>query len=321
MSYYTILQLILVFLFLLFIYKFIIVALLRLNFYKKQGLKTEFFPVLGSLLIRFQKSQKKQKDAIYHLKSLAAQEPNLKVIVQNFGATPVVLLLDPALKKEFAFNHDNYEISDVVPDFAKIFIQGLSGVKGEEWKKQRKIIAQAFHFDFLKENVPVMVNTTRSILDEISRKDLSKILIREEMERITGEIIGRIFFSENFQNYRIEGKPVTEHLLDTIEGFAQSLMSVGFLLFGSRYVKQGFWKSHRDLLKNLKLLEKTCNEILEDRRSSTFQTKDLAWYLLESQKNAKEEDRLTNEVIVSNYVIFITVSHFFVNFLTLKRQA
>lgn len=304
---------VLAFLALLFIYKFIIAALLKLNFYRKQGLQIEFFPVLGSFLMNFIKSDKKHKDSFYELKLLATNKPQLKVLVQNFGATPVVLLLDPALKKELAFNHDNYDISDLVGNFAKIISRGLSGTKGDEWKKQRRIIAQAFHFELLKENVPLTVNTTTSLLDEITKKDLSKILVRKEMETIAGEIIGRVFFSESLKNYSINGKSVSNHMMSTIEDMGKALLSPGYMMFGSKYIEKGLFKSHRDLMNNFKLIETTCNQILEDRRKSDIEKKDLAWHLLETQKNPREEDRISNEVIVANYATFIMVKSF--NFL------
>jgi cytochrome P450 len=261
-------------------------------------------------MMKQQSNFKKYNDALHDLKQFAVDEPNLKAVVRNFGATPVVILLEPALKKEFAHHHHLYEVADYFGDFAKIFVTGLVGAKGDDWKKQRKIISQSFHFEFIKENVPIILQTTRSKLKELSQKSLEKTNILEEMEGITSETVGKIFFSENLSSYQINGKPVGTYLADTLENVGKSFISVGYLLFGPKYIEKGLWASHRKVLAEVKLLEDTCKKILSDRKKANVQHKDLAWYLLETQKNANEEDRLSDDIIISNYVTFIMVLKF-----------
>ena len=139
------------------------------------------------------------------------------------------------------------------------------------------------------------------------------------MERITSEIVGKIFFSENLSSYQINGKPVGTYLADTLENIGKSFISVGYLLFGPKYIEKGLWASHRKVLAEVKLLEDTCKKILDDRKKANVQSKDLAWYLLETQKNANEEDRISDEIIISNYVTFIMViKSFFLNSYLIK---
>jgi len=288
------------------VYKFVFLTLFRFRQYTKQGVKAEYFPLIGSFMVKQQTNFKKHNDALYDLKQLAVNEPNLKALVRNFGATPVVILLDPALKKDFAHQHHLYEVADYFGDFAKIFVSGLVGAKGDDWKKQRKIISQSFHFEFLKENVPVILNTTRQKLKELSQKSsLDNVLILDEMEKITSETVGKIFFSENLSNYNVNGKPVGAYLADTLENVAKSFISVGYLLLGPKYIEKGLWASHRKVIAEIKQLEDTCRKILTDRKNAKVQSKDLAWYLLETQKNPNEEDRISDDVIIANYVTFI----------------
>ena len=153
------------------VFKFVILTLFRYRPYKKEGIKAEYFPLICSFMMKQQTNFKKHNDALHDIKQMAVNEPNLRAIVRNFGATPVIILLDPALKKEFAHHHHLYEVADYFGDFAKIFMTGLVDAKGDDWKKQRKIISQSFHFEFLKENVPVILNTTRTKLKELSQKE------------------------------------------------------------------------------------------------------------------------------------------------------
>jgi len=280
-------------------------ALYRIRFYKQQGIQAEFSPLVGSYFMKTQSSFSKHNDALYDLKAMAEKTPDMKALVRNFGATPVLILFDPTLKKHFAFQHDLYEVGDFFGEFFNIFTTGLVGVNGDEWKKQRKIISQSFHFEFIKDNLPVILKTTREHLKELSQKNLEGINILSEMEKVTGDVVGRIFFSENFKDYKIKGKPVGTYLIDTLENVGKSFMSVGYLLFGPKYIQKGFWKSHRNVMADVQLLKDTCSKILNDRKEAKLQNKDLAWYLLESQKNIKEEDRLSDQAIISNYVTFI----------------
>lgn len=289
------------------IYKFFILALMRLHPYKKQGLHTEFSPILGSFLINIQMNQKKHDDPFYDIIKLAEEKPDLKAIVRNFGATPVLCLLDPAIKKEFAFNHNMYEIGDFFGNFAKVFTRGLVGVEGDNWKKQRKIISQSFHFEFLRENVPIILNTTHECLDDIVKGGLQGVKTLYETEKLGAEIIGRVFFSAGLKNYTLNGKSVSTQVMNILTNTGKAFMSLGYLFFGPKYIEKALFQSHKDLINEIKGLESTCQRILDDRKNSKTETKDLAWYLLESQKSPNPEDRLTDEEIVANYVTFITV--------------
>lgn len=288
-------------------YKFVYVALQRMNFYKKQGLKTEFSPLLGTFIMNVQSSQKKYNDAIYDLKILAEKEPNMRALVRNFGATPVVVLMDPALKKEFAFNHQYYEVANMFGEFAKIFSAGLTGAQSNVWKKQRKIIGQSFHFEFIRENVPCIVQTTRRLIQDISKKDMKAVKVIAEMEKIAGENVGTIFFSENVTKYTIKGEAISSFLVTILTRMGKALMTPGYLLFGAKYIDKGIWASHRELIKDFQEVNTVLSKILDERRNSNTTRKDIAYYLLEAQKSPNEEDRLTDFEILGNYASFIAV--------------
>lgn len=307
MAFITIIQALGAFVVAYIVFKFVLLTKIRLQFYKKQGLLTEYSPIIGSFLIKLRLTEGKNNDALSDLKELTKLNPKPRAIVRNFGATPVIILLDNALKKEFAFNHSAYIVEDVFGKIGRLTSSGLTGVSGDDWKKQRKIISQSFHFDFIKENVPTIVATARELLDELGQRNLNKILLIPEVGKISGEIIGRVFFSDNLTNYKIQGNSVTDHALCLISKLGQCIMSVGYLFFGPKYIDSGLFKYQRDTIHAVNQLEDTCKKILDERRKSNKNNKDLAWYLLESQKNPDKTDQLTDEEIVANYVTFIMV--------------
>lgn len=187
-------------LFLIGFYKYVIRGMLKMYFYKKQGLKTEYVPMIGSFIVKMLLSQKKHKDGLYELKKYAqVANPQDRALVRNFGSTPIVQLFDPVLKKEFAFMNHLYALPNFSKDFAATFMKSLNSVSGEEWKKQRKIISQSFHFEFIKDGVPVMVDTTQELLNDLAKKDLSKVEMLSELEALAGENIARVFFSSTLR--------------------------------------------------------------------------------------------------------------------------
>ena len=289
------------------LYKFVFVALLKLRFYKKQGLITQYSPILGSFIVKQRMSLSRNNDALFDLKELTKATPKPKAIVRNFGATPVVIFLDNALKKNFAFHHQSYIVDNMFGKVGRLFMSGLVGVSGDDWKKQRKVISQSFHFEFIKDNIPNLVTTTRELFDELGQGNLDKVLMIQEIGKISGEGIGRVFFSENLTNYKIRGNSVTNHVLESITQLGSSLMSLGYLFFGPKYVETGLFSYQRDLLLHVDQLEDTCKQILNDRRKSNKNNKDLAWYLLESQKNPNKADQLSDDEIIANYITFIMV--------------
>jgi len=69
--------------------------------------------------------------------------------------------------------------------------------EGPNWKKHRKIISQSFHFEFLKEMVPIIAEQTQQYLD--SRvKGRKQINFKEELAQMTGNIVSTIFFGNDF---------------------------------------------------------------------------------------------------------------------------
>lgn len=290
-------------------YKFAVLPWFRLRYYKKQGLKTDFFPLIGSFFLRMHQCLQKHNDTLYDLKMLPREEPNLKAMARNFGSGAIVLITDPALKKEVAFNHNLYELPDLFDELGRLMMRGLIGVNADEWKKQRKIISQSFHFEFLKENIPGVVSATREHMKEMAKKEnLKGVEVLKDVEHIAGENIGKVFFSDNLKEYTIKGKLLSAYLMDFAVRMGKSMISVGYILFGPKYIQKGIFKIHREVIEDLELIHGTCQKILNDRRKNNLSRKDLAWYLMESQKNALEEDRLSDESIIANFAAFIAVT-------------
>jgi len=110
----------------------------------------------------------------------------------------------------------------VVPDPIRLLMgTGLFLAEGELWKNHRKNISTIFHFEFLRKNIPLIQKTAKQSLKKLSQeKDLRNVDIMSEMHKITGEVVGKIFFSENLNHYKIDEKPITICLAELMSRIA-----------------------------------------------------------------------------------------------------
>lgn len=75
-----------------------------------------------------------------------------------------VQLLDPALLKGFFQLFDLYA-KRLEQGYIKILVEnGLFSVEGEIWKKHRKIDSQAFHLDFIKDQISLIQKVAREFI-------------------------------------------------------------------------------------------------------------------------------------------------------------
>ena len=52
---------------------------------------------------------------------------------------------------------------------------------------------------------------------------MNNVDIMAEMQVIMGEVVGRIFFGDNFGNYRLHDKPITVFISETTEALGSVL--------------------------------------------------------------------------------------------------
>ena len=119
------------------------------------------------------------------------------------GNLVIVILCQPNLIKEFISAQDKYyEKAQLIKSLTNILMKdGLLLSEKAQWKRHRKIVSSVFHFEFLKQMIPMVIETTNELLDEVvKRSDLSSVPIMDEIQNITGEVVGRSFFGKSLQN-------------------------------------------------------------------------------------------------------------------------
>ncbi len=264
------------------ILSFIIIPLWKMQKYKKYGLLFYFFPFLGPFK-RLHNLEKSKKDSFFFYRELGAQNQNALGEVINFGNMVGINLLDPKLIKEFHSKQSNYrkvELSKAVDAMAG---SGLVFSEGEVWKKHRKTISSIFHFDFLKQNIPLMINTTKEFYSEIINASLNSVHIMDEIQKITGEIVGRIFFGENLNKYTHFGKPLTLYLQELGTRMGQIHQKPLVFFLRSSGLPLELMPSFRHLLKEIKVFRSLCQKIIQYRKALNSNGNNLLGLLLETQ--------------------------------------
>ncbi|MED6107142.1 hypothetical protein PIB30_011157 [Stylosanthes scabra] len=203
------------------------------------------------------------------------------------GVEPRLCLTDTELIKQFLSKYNSVTgKSWQQQEGSKNFIgRGLLMANGEDWYRQRHMVAPAFMGDRLKEYGVHMVECTKEIIKSLENALVSgesEVEIGEYMTELTADIISRTEFGTNYN----KGKQIF-HLLTKLQSLcAQATRHLCFP--GSRY----FPSSYNKEIKTLKVeVEKLLLEIIESRKdcvevgkTDSF-GKDLLGILLEEMKN------------------------------------
>ena len=138
-----------------------------MDFYRQQGLRAYFHPVLrlGSLIIQPKKPGMRRFDQNI---AEALKDDCKRGAVVHTGVglgRPTIQLLKSEYYKEYIMQEDNFvrkTLLKVCPNYA-----GFADKHGPESVKQRNLFQQFFHYDKMKMLVPLMTKMINEGLDEL----------------------------------------------------------------------------------------------------------------------------------------------------------
>jgi len=240
-------------------------------------------------------------------------------VAQAFGGNLAhlahVTLVDPAVIKSFYTNHDRYYTKNFMWSqiWKKLLDRGLLLVEGPEWKRHRRLISGAFHHEFLRDMTPDLVQIVDRMLEELKTKGLNDVPIMQEFQAITGELIGRLFFGEEFSKYRLRGIPVALFLADLIARMSKENFALHVMLFGSKVLDLGLTKTHRGILSDTKLFREFATEVIERKfaevsvdPTNAKKTRKNIVDLMLANRAEDPKDQLSNDEIIEEFCTFFS---------------
>ena len=222
------------------LHKIIIKPYLALRYYKKQGFTSYFFPIMGMRKL-MKEAEEKYHDVQYYRKHFMVDFPGSRGMVTNFFDKPCLFLADTALKRDYFVNKQPYYTKlPFLQDFLRIDAiekrPSLILAEGDDWKRIRKILSQAFNQDFIASNMPLMNSIASEVFSQID--DLENVNLINEFQKITGNVILSSMLGEDFlgRKYNGESAPlVITKINSQISGRRLNLIT---LLFGKRFTQK-----------------------------------------------------------------------------------
>jgi len=276
-----------------------------LKAYSQQGVLTQFFLLLGSLK-RERGFEKTHKDILGYFKQLAKTNPDVPALMHNFGSRIDVSLLDPKLIKEFYRNESFYQRGFTTKAMRTLIGTGLFVAEGDLWKTHRKVISSMFHFEFLKQNVPVTIATAREFFAKIQKDSLKNVNIESEIQKITGEVVGRVFFSEKLNEYTFKGEPLTMYLSGMLTRMPRIFKDPKVLFLVMTGLDLDYSPKYRQFSQDMKEFRQVCHKIIQDRKASAKTHNDLLGKLLETQTSNSQNPHeiFSDEDIINEFLTF-----------------
>eukprot|EP00331_Platyophrya_macrostoma_P016408 CAMPEP_0176466078 /NCGR_PEP_ID=MMETSP0127-20121128/37674_1 /TAXON_ID=938130 /ORGANISM="Platyophrya macrostoma, Strain WH" /LENGTH=537 /DNA_ID=CAMNT_0017859169 /DNA_START=19 /DNA_END=1632 /DNA_ORIENTATION=+ len=230
-------------------YKIVIVPKRFISYYAKQGMKSVIFPGADPT-VTWNKYAHEKGDSFYPWTDFVNKNPNEPAFVSHIGPFNHLQLIDPKLVKEFYQKQfDLYKKDHTFDTLKLLFDDGLSFVPYGPWKTRRRLYSQAFHFEFLKDNLPIIEDQAIRFCNRVHPSKNKNFLVTPELKNFTGMVAGQLFFGEDLSEVTVEGTNIIQYLADLCDRTLSLFASALIFVFGHRLVYLKVFSEHRELFR------------------------------------------------------------------------
>ncbi|SDX00435.1 Cytochrome P450 [Hydrobacter penzbergensis] len=204
------------------------------------------------------------------------------IVTCRIGSSRVVVILNPDyIKYVLQDNHTNYKRTGTHKIISNFLGNGLLTSEGEFWKRQRKLIQPAFHWDYLKQMSIIMREESINFMDRLRKNETvlqeRPVLFSTELMNTTFQIVLRTLIGgEKSRSY------------DEVAGSLDKVMTF-FYYYTQQWIKFPIWfpiPSHYRYRKAKKKLDKWIYEIISDQKEKLSSSGSLLSLLL----NVRDEE-------------------------------
>ncbi|XP_075495369.1 cytochrome P450 CYP749A22-like [Primulina tabacum] len=156
-----------------------------------------------------------------------------EVFLYWIGAKPFVVVTKPQMIKEILSNKEGkYSKSKIIVYMKKLVGDGIVAAEGEKWSKLRRLANHAFHGECLKDMVPEMISSARTMVDRWRNFEGKEMEVCEQFRLLTSEVISRTAFGSSY----LEGIMIFETLTKLYALISRNAYKIGF--YGSIRLNQ-----------------------------------------------------------------------------------
>jgi cytochrome P450 len=175
---------------------------------------------------------------MYKLKQDLKENPRLRIRAHNFANDVVLDLFDPVLIKDFFSKQLSFvKDSRTSGVLKKVLGDGLVFAEGENWKQKRRLISTVFHFDLFQSSMVTLRKYTKKMIERLDSKTDQPVELIIDVQRLTSEAVGNMFFGDDLQNLKHKGKNIEQGLVDIASETTAIQNSLLNFLFGNKALK------------------------------------------------------------------------------------
>ncbi|EAR91921.1 cytochrome P450 family monooxygenase (macronuclear) [Tetrahymena thermophila SB210] len=275
----------------------------------------------GSGLIQEKKkSLKQQGDSLGTIRKLLWSNPKAKAIIHNNASGQIAYsFIDPELIKQVHQQPEFFVKQVNHPAVLYLFSKSILCMQGKEWQKQRQFFGKSFHFEEIRNYLPIIKETSQSVFGSIKENlsDSSQIEIQvvKICESVTSEVVFKAFFGFNSQNL-INGsqnslvQEIVSIMTDSYRIFQfNKLAFIKFLIFRKRSYDFFPLQCEREIVQRLRKVKEECDKIVQQRKQqllnnpSLYKYNFLDQYLKEILLNKNQDIREEN--IIDNFLALL----------------
>jgi cytochrome P450 len=132
------------------------------------------------------------------------------------GTRPVIVVTDPELNQSILRNRPKSyrRMGTIEPVFKELGINGVFSVEGEDWKRQRRLTAQALDVQHLRQFFPTLIKVTERLRNRwnTAAGKQSAVDVQQDLMRYTVDVTTNLAFGYDMNTLEKEGDVIQEHL-------------------------------------------------------------------------------------------------------------
>nr|ABY59959.1 cytochrome P450 monooxygenase CYP5005A19 [Tetrahymena thermophila] len=286
---------------------------------RKYGDKIKVYFSIGKGIFNFyQQDLIKKNDSLAFIRSM--HHENLKAFAFNYGTKVGLSFVEPEHQRQLFQNIHSFSKADGPIAITFLFGHSIAFAPEKEWRRQRQFLSKSFHFEEIKNYLPLIKQSCEKIVKKLDTKLLQNDQIEVKVvgisQEVTSEISYKIFFGSASENQmKITKKdgtqiPISEEIVQIIiDSFTllktDKLALIKWILLKRNSVNYFPTKGEKEILIRLQALKQVQIDVVTKRNEELIKDPSQAkknfldQYLIEMIQD--KNSGITYDEIISNF--------------------